>query len=125
MLDIALIPEQTVEAKGDGPEIELGAAAGKKFLLTLTITRQMEQESLDVGVYTSAPDVEGKVAWSTKPHTAFPQKFYAGESQIMLDLSENPEVKAIRAGWTVGRWGRGKPTPRFSFSVRLRELDQA
>src|SRR5438128_1691908 len=118
MLDTALIPEQTVEANGNGPEIELGAAAGKKFLLTLCITRILEQESLDVGVYGS----EDKAAWTPKPIVAFPQKFYAGESQILLDLSEHPNVKFLRGGWTMNRWGRGRPTPHFTFSLHIREL---
>ncbi len=118
MLDIALVPDQTVEANGNGSEAELGPAAGHSFLATLRITRQVEQSSLDVGIYTS----EDNAAWSAKPIAAFPQKFYTGEHQIVVDLSAHPGVKYVRAGWTVARWGRGLPTPRFGFSVRLKEL---
>jgi hypothetical protein len=118
MLDISLVPEQTVEANGTGPEVELGTAAGRKLLLTLRITRILEQESLDVAVFSSAD----KTTWSAKPIIAFPQKFYAGEFQILLDLSQHPDAKYLRAAWTVARWGRGRPTPKFTFSAQAREL---
>ena len=118
MLNTQLIPEQTIEASGDGPEIELGAAAGKKFLLTLNITRIIEQQSLDVSIWGSGD----KTNWGQKALAAFPQKFYAGEHQILLDLSKNPEVKHLRGKWAVSRWGKGKPTPRFTFSLHIREL---
>jgi len=118
MLDLVLIPEQAVEANGSGPEIDLGDAAGKKFLLTLRITRILEQEALDVFVFGS----EDKTTWSAKPIVAFPQKFYAGEHQILLDLTGHPGIKHLRGDWKLGRWGRGRPTPRFSFTVQIREL---
>src|ERR1017187_3871409 len=118
MLDITLIPEQTVEANGSGPEIELGAAAGNKFVLTLRITRQIEQASLDVSVFGS----EDNATWTPKAIAAFPQKFYVGEHQILLDLAGHPELKYLRGAWTMGRWGRGLPTARFGFSLQIREL---
>ena len=117
MLDTQLILEQTVEAAGNGPEIELGDAAGKKFLLTLSITRIIEQESLDVSVWGS----EDKANWGQKALAAFPQKFYSGAHRIVLDLSEHPEVKFLRGKWEVNRWGRGDLKPRFTFSVHIRQ----
>src|SRR6266404_4516156 len=117
-MELALIPDQTVEANGTGPEIELGDAAGKKFLLTLRITRQIEQSSLDVAVFGS----EDKTTWGAKSLVAFPQKFYAGESQILLDLTGQPGIKYLRGAWTLGRWGRGRPTTRFTFSVQIRQV---
>jgi hypothetical protein len=107
-----------VEANGSGPEIDLGDAAGKKFLLILRITRIQEQESLDVSVFGS----EDNATWGAKALAAFPQKFYAGEHQIILDLTGHPGIKHLRGGWTLGRWGRGRPTPRFAFSLQIREL---
>lgn len=118
MLDLTLIPDQNVEANGNGASIELGDAAGKKFVLTLRITRQIEQSSLDVGVFGS----EDNATWTPKALVAFPQKFYAGEYQILLDLTEHPGLNYLRAAWTLGRWGRGRPVPRFGFSVQIREL---
>ena len=119
MLDLTLIPEQTVEANGNGPEIELGAAAGHNFVLTLRITRQIEQASLDVSVFGSGDNA----TWTPKSIAAFPQKFYAGEYQILLDLAGHPEWKYLRGAWTLGRWGRGGPTARFGFSLQIRELE--
>jgi hypothetical protein len=119
MLDLTLIPEQTVEANGNGPEIELGAAAGHNFVLTLRITRQIEQASLDVSVFGSGDNA----TWTPKAIAAFPQKFYAGEYQILLDLAGHPEWKYLRGAWTLGRWGRGGPTARFGFSLQIRELE--
>src|SRR5258708_34423286 len=105
MPDLILVPDQTVEANGQGSEIELGAAAGRKLLLTLRITRILEQESLDVGVFSSAD----KTTWSPKPIISFPQKFYAGEYQILLALSQHPDANYLRAGCTQARWQSGRP----------------
>lgn len=118
MIDTELVPEQAVEAAGDGPEMELGEAAGSRFFLTLKITRIIEQESLDVSVWGSADRSD----WGQKALAAFPQKFYAGEHQILLDLSRRPEVKYLRARWAANRWGRGVHKPRFTFSVQMRQL---
>ncbi|MGA8525563.1 MAG: hypothetical protein WB629_05755 [Candidatus Sulfotelmatobacter sp.] len=107
-----------VNAKGDGPTVAVNSAAGHVFLLTLEITQIIEQESLDVGVYGSA---DGAV-WGAKPVAAFPQKFYRGESLLLLDLTAHPDVKFVRAHWDVARWGRGVETPMFEFGVRLKEI---
>ena len=53
---------------------------------------------------------------------AFPQKFYCGESPLLLDLTAHPDVKFVRAHWEVARWGRGTETPMFEFGVRLKEI---
>ena len=52
---------------------------------------------------------------------AFPQKFYCGQSPLLLDLTA-PDVKFVRAHWEVARWGRGTETPMFEFGVRLKEI---
>ena len=117
MLDAFVVPEITVEANGEGEPIELGESAGKAFLLTLAVTRVIEQESLDVSIWGSA---DGK-DWGAKPLAAFPQKFYQGVYQILMDLGERPEVKFLRVKWAVNRWGVGSHKPRFSFLVKIQE----
>ena len=117
-MEQALIPSQAVEANGNGPEIDLGGDVGKKFLVTLHITRHTEQSALDVGIFGS----EDKTNWGAKAIAAFPQKFYAGESQILLDLTGQPGIKYLRGGWTMNRWGRGPSAGRFTFSVEIRQL---
>jgi len=121
MIEGFLVPERTVTtAKGDGPALDLSRAEGRVFLLTLDITAVVEQESLDVSVQGSADGT----AWDPKPIVAFPQKFYREEVPLLLDLARKPEVKFVRAHWEVNRWGRGPATPRFEFSVTVREVPQ-
>ncbi len=104
MMQALLVPENTVvNAKGDGPALDVSRAAGRIFLLTLAITNIIEQESLDVGIYGSA---DGET-WDAKPVVAFAQKFYREEVPLLLNLTARPEVKFIRAHWdvaTVGAW---------------------
>jgi hypothetical protein len=107
-----------VTAKGDGPTVDVSAAASRVFLLTLEITDIIEQESLDVSVYGSADGT----AWSPKPIVAFPQKFYREQSVLLLDLTAHPDVKLVRAHWDVARWGRGTEAVMFEFGVTLREV---
>ena len=117
MFDRFLVPEIIAAANGEGEPIELGEHGGKTFMLTLAITRVLEQQSLDVSVWGSADGAE----WSAKPLLAFPQKFYQGVSELLLDLHEKPEIKFLRAKWSVNRWGVGDPKPRFSFLLKIQE----
>jgi|SRR5208337_461954 len=119
MMEAFLVPENTVvNAKGDGPALDVSRAQGRIFLLTLAITNIVEQESLDVSIFGSADGA----TWDAKPAAAFPQKFYREEAPLLLNLATRPEVKFIRAHWEVGRWGRGPETPMFEFHVALREI---
>jgi len=106
-----LVPETVVREKGVGPEYELDEAQGKLLLLTLGIIRIIEQESLDVSIWGSAD----KSDWGAKPLASFPQKFYCGTYQILLDLPSHPDVRYLRAQWSVNRWGRGEAKPLFGF----------
>ena len=119
MIDTALVAEKTVvSAKGDGPSVDVSSARGRVFLLTLEITKIIEQESLEVSIHGSA---DGAV-WDAKPIVAFPQKFYCGQSPMLLDLTAHPEVKFVRAPWEVAPGGRGVETPMFEFGLRLKEI---
>jgi hypothetical protein len=119
MIDTFLVPEKTiVNAKGDGPAIDVGSATNRVFLLTLTIHDIVEQESLDVSIHGSADGT----AWSAKPLLNFPQKFYRGDHPVLLDLTSHGDTKFVRAHWEVHRWGRGSETPRFEFQLAIREV---
>ncbi len=119
MFETFLVPEKTVvTAKGDGAVMDASAAAGKTLLLTLTITRIVEQESIDVSVWGSADGQN----FGPKALLSFPQKFYKGEHPLLLDLSQHKDVKFLRAHWEVGRWGRGSETPMFEFQLSAREV---
>ena len=119
MIDTALVPAQTaVSAKGDGPAVDVGGAASRVFLVTLAITKIIEQESLDLSIFGS-PD---GATWGAKSIAAFPQKFYCEESPLLLDLTAHADVKFVRAHWECARWGRGTETPMFEFGVMLKEV---
>jgi hypothetical protein len=119
MIDASLVKEKVVATcKGDGPAVDLSGASCSVFLVTLEITKIIEQESLDISIYGS-PD---GVTWGAKFIAAFPQKFYCGETPLLLDMSAHADVKFIRLHWEVARWGRGTETPMFEFDVKMKEV---
>jgi len=119
MMHAFLVPEKTVvSTKGDGSSVDVSGATSRIFLLTLKITRIIEQESLDVSIYGSCDGA----AWDPKPLLTFPQKFYRDEQPLLLDLTEHATVKFVRAHWELNRWGRGSETPMFEFQVTLAEV---
>lgn len=119
MLDTYLVPEMTVvNAKGDSRPHQISGAASRVFLLTLSITSIVEQESIEISVFTSADGT----TWDPKPVASLPQKFYPGQYPLLVDLSSAPEAKFVRAHWDVTRWGRGPTTPKFEIAIRLREV---
>jgi hypothetical protein len=119
MIDVSLVHEKVVATcKGDGPAVDVASAANRVFLVTLAITKIIEQESLDVSIFGSADGT----TWEPKSLAAFPQKFYCGESPLLLDLTAHPNAKFVRLHWEVARWGRGTETPMFEFDVKLKEV---
>jgi hypothetical protein len=109
MLPGFLLPETTIREAGTGEALDVAEFAGRVLLLTLGITRIIEQQSLDVSIWGSTDGKE----WGAKPLISFPQKFYCGTYQILLDLSQHADVGQIRAKWGVARWGKGDPKPLF------------
>ncbi len=120
MLPQFLLPETTVREAGSGPDISLGEQQGSVLILTLGITRIIEQESLDVSIWGSADAKD----WGAKPLISFPQKFYCGTYQILLDLSDRPDVKFLHAKWQVNRWGKGEPKPLFSIYLFVQAMQR-
>jgi hypothetical protein len=121
MLDAFLVSLKTVvTAKGDSEPLDVSAAANPVFLLTLSIGSIVEQEAIDVSLFTSADGV----TWEAKPVASLPQKFYPGDYPLLVDLSQVANAKFVRAHWEVNRWGRGSTTPRFEIGIRLREVSK-
>ncbi len=121
MIDAQLIPANTlITAKGDSEALDVSAAESSAFLATLTITKYVEQESIEITLFTS---VDG-TTWEAKPLASLPQKFYAGEYPLLVDLSQANGAKFLRAHWEVNRWGRGPATPSFEAGLRVREVPQ-
>ena len=117
MLPTFLLPEGIARADGTGPEFDLGPKRGKLLVLTLEITRIIEQESLDVSVWGSA-DGEN---WSLRPLTKFPPKFYCGIYSVLLNLAAQPDIRFVRIDWKMSRWSRNEATPMFGFYVYAEE----
>jgi len=116
---LQLIPENTrMEANGEGAAFDISASPSRTFLCRLTVTDQIEQESLDVSIWGS-PDGE---TWTKKPLLRLPQQFYRGTTKLILDLSLRPEIKFIRARWELFRWGRVSPIPMFVGGLDLEEI---
>ena len=121
MFDAFLVPEKTiVTGKGDGAPLDVSAASSAVFLATLSITDVVEQESIDITLFTS-PD---GTTWDAKAAATLPQRFYVGEYPQLVDLSAATGAKFLRAHWEVNRWGRGPTEARFEFGLRLREVSR-
>jgi len=118
-LELVLIPENTaLESNGDGSPVEISESASRTFFCVLTITDQIEQESLDVSIWGSADGQE----FGRRPLLRLPQQFYRGATKMILDVSLRPEIKFLRARWELNRWGRVAPTPRFVAGLQLEEI---
>jgi hypothetical protein len=116
-----LLEEQPVRQNGAGPALEVEGGDNRVFAVTLGINQILEQQSLDLAFHGSA---DGQT-WSDKPIVAFPQKFYCGVYTLILDLSDRPEVRYVRAQWKVNRWGRGAPIPLFNIYVFVVPMQEA
>jgi len=118
-LELAIIPPQTkLESNADGQAFDISATTTRTFLCELTITDQIEQESLDVSLWGSADGQN----FGKKPYLKIPQQFYRGTTKMVLDLSLRPEVRFLRARWELNRWGRVAPTPMFVAGLALTEI---
>ncbi|MFN7992382.1 MAG: hypothetical protein U0Q18_02190 [Bryobacteraceae bacterium] len=120
MLPSFILPETTIREAGTGPSMDLGESRGGTILLTLGITRIIEQESLDISIWGSSDDAE----WGAKPIASFPQKFYCGTYQILLDLRSHPDVRHLRVKYQAHRWGKGDSKPLFGAYVFAQEIQQ-
>lgn len=113
MLPQFLLPETVSRQDGKSAEMALDKV-GKPLLLTLGITRILEQESLDVSIWGSPDGAQ----W--RELARFPQKFYCGTYSMVIDLERQPEIRYLRAHWKMGRWGGNSPL--FGFHLHVEEV---
>lgn len=108
-----LLPETVAHQDGVGAELKLDRSA--PLLLTLSINRIIEHESLEVSIWGSRDGRE----W--RQLASFPQKSYCGTYSLELDLHMHPEVRVLRARWKMGRL-KGGERPLFGFDLLVEEL---
>jgi hypothetical protein len=120
MLQNFILPETVVREDGTGTQIDVGSSRSKTLVLTLGITRIIEQESLELSLWGSTNGVD----WGSSPLIAFPQKFYCGTYTLLLDLSRTPDTAYLRPQWKVNRWGRGDSKPLFGVYLFAQEAEE-
>jgi len=118
-LNLSLIPADTkLESNAEGAAFDISESVSRTFFCTLTITDQLEQESLDVSIWGS-PDGEN---FGKTPLLKLPQQFYRGTTKMVLDVSLKSDIKFLRAKWELSRWGRVAPQPMFVAGLTLQEI---
>jgi hypothetical protein len=110
-----LLPENVARQDGTGAVIALDDVRGKELLLTLGITRSVEQQSLEISVWGS-PDRERWRLLET-----FPRKFYCGTYSLALNLRRHADLRFLRAQWKMNRWGVVETVPLFGFHLLMEE----
>jgi hypothetical protein len=114
-----MIPSNTrLESNGDGQSFDISSSETRTFLCRLTVTEQLEQESLDVSLWGSADGQD----FGKKPLLKIPQQFYCGTTKMVLDISFRTEVRFLHAKWELNRWGRVAPSPMFVVGLELEEV---
>ena len=115
-MQLNLVPEMIAREDGSSEEIALGTMGGKPLLLTLDITRIVEQENLDVSIWGSSD----KEQW--RQIAAYPQKFYCGTYLMLLDLTRELQVRYLKVQWRMGRWNDSGPSPVAGFHLAAEVL---
>ncbi len=114
-----LLPEAVIRDDGAGSVLYLERPQARLLLVTLSITRILEQQSLDLSIWGS-PD---RADWGQGPLASFPQKFYCGTYRMRLDLSGRRDVQYLQARWKVNRWGHWPDRPLFGAYVFVEEAE--
>lgn len=107
-----LLPETECRTDGSGPVVE---AQPTQCRFTLGITEVTERDDLEVSIWGS-PDGED---WGVKPLAEFPRKSACGRYSMVVDLSQFPGVRLLRACWRIRDWAHDERNPQFGFYVQL------
>ena len=110
-MEVMLVPETVTREDGAGAEVALGSSQGSPLVLTLGITMITEQQSLDVSIRGSSDHLH----W--RQLTTFPQKYYCGTYLLLLDLTQDWDVRYVRAQWRMSRWGVGECDTQSGFYI--------
>ena len=95
-LELSIIPAQTkLESNGEGAAVDISATTTHTFLCELSVSEQIEQESLDVSLWGSADGQD----FGKRPLLKIPQQFYRGTTKMVLDFPIAPKSSFFaRAG---------------------------
>lgn len=110
---IHLVHEHVAVSDGVGDVVDVSFQRGKLIVLTLAIDSVLEQEALNVSIWGS----QDGTTWSRQPLASFTPKYYCGTYSILLNLSNHPEVRYLRAQWSVQRWKKMSSAPMFIFHL--------
>jgi hypothetical protein len=111
MSAVFLLSDRVVRDDGQSEGWELGPLQGQPLLLTLRINRILQHQSLQASVWGSR---DGKM-WERL--IAVPPKSYCGSYSLMLDLNQHPDVRFLRAHWTLGPGTASRVIFEISISV--------
>jgi len=112
-----LLPENMSRTGGIGPTLQLDADRGKLLVVTLAINQVVEHGGITVAIWGSADGTD----WGMQPLLSFPQKYYCGLYSLLLNLATRPEIRYLRAHWSMRGWGKSTELPLFGFQLYLEE----
>ena len=112
-----LLPSSLRQENGIGPGIDLGKHRGQLLQVTLVISNVMENEGLIVSIWGSIDQSD----FGVRPILSFSPKFYCGVYTTFLDLTKYPNLRYLRAVWTMNRRGAQHRPPMFGFHISAQE----
>ena len=113
-----LMHELEVSADGVGPGFGCSPdLQGKLIVVTLGITRIVEQQGVIVSIWGSADNLD----WGSKPLASFPQKYYCGTSSVLMNLAMHKDVRYLHVRWQMKRWARREAAGMCTFHVSAEE----
>lgn len=113
MASIYLFPEEVITGGGSGPEIDLGESKGTQLQLSLSITRMVERQTLDISIWGSSDGSD----WGLRPLLVLARRYYCGTYHQFLDLSESPKIRYLRIDYQLHNWAHSASRPMASFCL--------
>jgi hypothetical protein len=95
---------------GTGPTVDLGLDRAGLLVVSMGINHVIENERLSVSIWGST----NGDSWGDQPLVTCPPKRYCGVYATFLNLSAHPEIRYLRASWSMER---GCREPLFGFYI--------
>lgn len=97
--------------------MDLGLDHAALLVVSVGINHVIENERLSVSIWGSKDGED----WGDQPLIRYTPKSYCGVYATFLNLSLHPEIRYVRANWSMDRCGRGGPEPMFGFYISAQE----